>query len=129
MKEINLLKKENENLKNDIKNALNDFELISVDLKNGASNFNSGYNQFKVYKMKNNFVKLSGLINCSLGNSFCQLPENCRPKQQLIFNCMANNKSTRVDILADGNIFVSGSGSSWLSLDNILFLSEKWKSI
>ena len=80
-KEINTLKKEDNNIKVEGEEC----ELINVNLINGASNYGSGYNPFRVYKLKNNFVKISGLINCTVGKSICQLPENCRPKGQLIF--------------------------------------------
>lgn len=136
MKEINLLKIQNENLQKEIDclkkkqdNNLNilgeEYELINVDLLNGASNFGEGYNPFRVYKLKNNFVKISGLINCTQNKNICQLPENCRPKGRLIFNCFFNGFSNRVDVFSDGNICPYGTGSGWLSLDNILFLSGK----
>ena len=120
MKEIESLK----NGKDNLNNMKEDYELISVDLKNG-SNHGSGYNPFRVYRMKNNFVKLSGLINCSLGSDICQLPENCRPNERLIFICMASNNPLRVDVCSNGNVYPYGSGSSWLSLDNIFFLAGK----
>ena len=38
---------------------------------------------------------------------------------------MSNNDTPkRVDVYADGNIYPSGSGSGWLSLDNISFIAE-----
>ena len=126
MKEINDLKKENENLKKqceNIKKLGDEYELININLLNGASNYGSGYNPFKVYKFKNSLIKLSGLINCTGGKIICQLPNNCRPKGRLIFNCMFNGGSVRVDICVNGDITNSGSGSGWLSLDNILFVS------
>ena len=136
IKEINNLKLENENLKKELesikninKNEIideNNNELIDVKLINGASNYQSGYRDFKVYKMKNNnIVKLSGLINCAFGKNICNLPENCRPKGQLIFIGMSNNDTPkRIDVYANGNIYPSGSGSGWLSLDNISFIAE-----
>ena len=118
-KEINSLKNENQNLKN----MVGKFELINVKLQNG-SNYGSGYNPFQVFKI-NDFIKFNGLINCTLGQNIFQLPENCRPKGRLIFSCCSNDKAIRVDILADGNVYPCGSGSAWLSLDNISFLSGK----
>ena len=135
LKEINSLKIQNENLQkeintlkkqdNNLKVEGEDYQLIDVNLINGASNYGSGYNPFRVYKFKNNFVKISGLINCSLGTYICQLPESCRPKGQLIFNCSFNSNSIRVDVCDNGNIYPAGSGTGYLSLDNILFLSGK----
>ena len=119
-KEVDSLKNENQNLKN----MCGKFESINVKLQNG-SNYGSGYNPFQIFKI-NNFVKFSGLINCTLGQTIFQLPENCRPKGRLIFICCCSgDKAVRVDILANGNVLPSGSGNSWLSLDNISFLSGK----
>ena len=129
VKEINQLKLENEKLKKEIEEMKkdksviqNNNELIDVKLTNG-SNFGNGYLEFKVYKLKNDIVKLNGLINCTFGKTICTLPENCRPKAQLIFVCMASTGSLRVDICANGSVYPSGSGSGWLSLDNISFIS------
>ena len=118
-KEINLLKNENQNLKN----MCGNFESINVKLQNG-SNYGSGYNPFQIFKI-NNFIKFSGLINCTLGQTIFQLPENCRPNGQLIFSCCSNDKAIRVDVCANGNVYPYGSGNAWLSLDNISFLSGK----
>ena len=119
LKEINLLKAEKKKIEN------NEIEEINVKLING-SNFQSGYNPFKVYKLNNNIIKLSGLINCNLTQSICVLPENCRPKGRLIFTTMtSNNHLIRVDIFADGNVKPEGSGNGWLSLDGISFVAGK----
>ena len=94
LKEINSLKKENENLKKEIDTVKKensnlkvigeDCELVEVNLINGASNYGGSYSPFRVYKFKNNFVKLSGLVNCRANTIICQLPENSRPNQILI---------------------------------------------
>ena len=98
-------------------------ELIEVKLQN-ASNYGKGHNPFRVYKLKNGFVKLSGLINCTLDTNICQLPENIRPKERLVFNCLkGGDTSIRVDVFSNGNVYVFGSGNSWVSLDNIFYLS------
>ena len=110
LKEINLLKAEKKKIEN------NEIEEINVNLTNG-SNYQNGYNPFKVYKLNNNIIKLSGLINCNLTQSICVLPENCRPKGRLIFTTMtSSNHLIRVDIFADGNVKPegSGSGNGWL---------------
>ena len=129
VKEINNLKIENEKLKKEIetiktnKNEIPKNELIDVKLTNG-SNYEGGYLPFKVYKLSNNIVKLNGLINCNLDQTICTLPENCRPTATLIFVCMASSdRALRVDILSNGNVTPIGSGSGWLSLDNISFIS------
>ena len=99
-------------------------ELIEVKLQN-ASNYGNGHNPFRVYKLKNGFVKLSGLINCTLGTTICQLPEKIRPKERLVFNCLkGGDTNVRVDVSSNGNVYVYGSGNSWVSLDNIFYFSK-----
>ena len=115
-KEINVLKAENAELKKGN-------EIVNVALLQG-SNFGSGFNPFKVYKLRNNLIKLSGLINCTYNQSICQLPENLRPKGQLIFTTMSSdNTLIRVDIKADGNVVTYKEGNGWLSLDGISFIA------
>ena len=117
--EIKILKTENKKLEN------KEIEELNINLING-SNYQNGYNIFKVYKLHNNIIKLSGLINCTYNKSICILPENCRPKGTLIFTTMKDgNQLIRVDIFADGNIVPYGSGSGWLSLDGISFVAGK----
>ena len=36
---------------------------------------------------------------------------------------MSSNGAQRVDVYKNGNVYPSGSGSGWLSLDNIIFIS------
>ena len=125
-KEIKLIKEENENLKknNNMKLIKEEVELIEVKLQN-ASNYGKGHNPFRVYKLKNGFVKLSGLINCTLGTTICQLPEKIRPKERLVFNCLkGGDTNVRVDVLSNGNVYVYGSGNDWVSLDNIFYFSK-----
>ena len=120
LKEINLLKIEKKRIEN------NEIEEINVKLTNG-SNYQNGYNPFKVYKLNNNIIKLSGLINCNLTQTICTLPENCRPKGRLIFTTMMNsNQLCRIDILSNGNVTPdSAKGNGWLSLDGISFVAGK----
>ncbi len=118
-KEINVLKAENAELKKANEDKI---EIVNVALLQG-SNFGSGFNPFKVYKLRNNLIKLSGLINCTLNQSICQLPENLRPKGQLIFTTMSNDALIRVDIKADGNVVPFKEGNGWLSLDGISFIA------
>lgn len=125
-KEVNMLKSQNEKLQKEI-NSLkeNQVEDLKINLIQGT-NYNSGYHQFKVYKLNNNLIKLSGLINCTYdyNKPICQLPENCRPKGTLIFTTMKNgNTLVRVDIKSDGNVCVDTTGSGWLSLDGISFIA------
>ena len=108
VKEINNLKIENEKLKKEIesiKTNTNTGDIIDVKLTNG-SGYGSGFLPFKVYKLSNNIVKMNGLINFTFGQTICTLPENCRPKGQLIFVCMAQSGALRVDICSNRNVII-----------------------
>ena len=125
-KEVNLLKTQNEELKKEI-NLLkeNQIEELKINLIQGF-NLGEGYHQFKVFKLKNNLIKFSGVISCTYDykKPIFQLPENCRPKEILVFATMKDsNTLARVDIKPDGNVCVDSTGSGWLSLDGISFIA------
>lgn len=131
-KEINNLKLENEELKKKVNSLqlenekLKKIEIINIQLKQGK-NYEEGYNQFKIYRLQNYIIKLSGVLICNYNKSICQLPEGCRPKKNLIFACRSKGSEIRVDILSDGNIIPSGNsysyGNEWVSFDGISFFA------
>lgn len=52
------------------------------------------------------------------------LPEECRPRQRLVFNLNVREYTGRVDVQADGSIiFIQSAGwnTAWLSLTGISF--------
>jgi hypothetical protein len=57
------------------------------------------------------------------GRLIGQLPEGARPTKRLVFNCDNHGKANRVDVLPNGKIVLTstGSGEAWMSLNNIAF--------
>ena len=115
-KEISELKISNEK-KEDIK-------IIPLTLINGWTNYGEGFSPGRIIK-KGNEITLSGLIKGSNFSTVCTLPEDCRPKQQLIFSLNHHNTIMRFDICANGNVtYEAGSNSqNWISLDGIHFFA------
>ena len=85
---------------------------------------------WKIIK-KGNEITLSGLITGTNFSTVCILPEDCRPKERLIFSVNHHTNIMRFDVTADGQlIYVSGSNSyNWISLDGIHFFAGVWIKI
>jgi len=129
-KEVSLLKEkeknpENNNIKIIEKNPENnDIKIIPLKLANGWSDYGSGYSPGRIIK-KGNEITLSGLLAGSNFSTICVLPEDCRPKQRLIFTLNHNEYIMRFDILPDGSLqYCAGQNSyNWISLDGIHFFA------
>jgi hypothetical protein len=70
---------------------------------------------------------LSGTVRSQLPtgtNQVGTLPQRCRPATRLVFAVAGHNGPTRLDVLADGRVFVT-DGGDWLSLDGVLFASAE----
>ena len=69
-------------------------------------------------------VTVSGLVKHGGWGSIAILPDDCRPRDVLIFNLNNHDASCRVDVHPDGRIaWNAGSkaGHHWVSLDGIRF--------
>lgn len=125
-KKVNDLSKEVKNLKESLfkEKEKQEIKVIPLTFANGWDNYNAGYATGKIIK-KGNEITLSGLIKGTNFSTVCVLPEDCRPKQRLIFSLNHHNIIMRFDICPDGNvIYVCGSNSyNWISLDGIHFFA------
>ena len=120
------LSKEVKNLKESLskEKEKQEIKVIPLTFANGWDNYNDGFATGKIIK-KGNEITLSGLIKGTNFSTVCILPEDCRPKQRLIFSLNHHNIIMRFDICPDGNvIYVCGSNSyNWISLDGIHFFA------
>ena len=96
-KKISTLSKEIEELKISSKKKEENIQIIPLTLINGWTDFGSGYSPGRIIK-KGNEITLSGLIKGSNFSTVCTLPEDCRPKQQLIFSLNQHDRIMRFDI-------------------------------
>ena len=115
-KEITELKTKKE-IKEDIK-------VIPLTFINGWGNYGNIYAPGKIIK-KGNEITLSGLIKGTNFSTVCVLPEDCRPKQVLIFTLNHHESTMRFDVYPNGNItYLAGKNSyNWISLDGIHFFT------
>ena len=122
-KKISTLSKEIEELKISSKKKEENIQIIPLKLINGWTDY-IGFSPGRIIK-KGNEITLSGLIKGSNFSTVCTLPEDCRPKQELIFSLNQHDRIMRFDICADGNVsYVAGSNSyNWISLDGIHFFA------
>jgi hypothetical protein len=97
---------------------------IPLTFTNGWGNYNSGYATGKIIK-KGNEITLSGLIKGTNFSTVCVLPEDCRPKQVLIFTVNHHESTMRLDIYPNGNVtYAAGTNKhNWISLDGIHFFA------
>ena len=122
-KKISTLSKEIEELKISSKKKEENIQIIPLTLINGWNNYDSEFSPGRIIK-KGNEITLSGLIKGSNFSTVCTLPEDCRPKQRLIFS-LNHDSIMRFDICANGNVtYNAGSNSyNWISLDGIHFFA------
>ena len=119
--EINGLRSEITNMKN-IKKFIPKFE-------NGWNNFFQTYEPLTIYKNQSGEVKFQGLIVGEYSKKLFTLEEEIRPKERLIFTVCGNDSLKRLDILSNGNVYLSIGGSEgfpkeeigWLSLSGISY--------
>ena len=123
-KKISTLSKEIEELKISSKKKEENIQIIPLTLINGWTDYGSVFSPGRIIK-KGNEITLSGLIKGSNFSTVCTLPEDCRPKQQLIFSLNQHDRIMRFDICANGNVtYDAGSNSyNWISLDGIHFFA------
>ena len=123
-KKVNEISNEINTLKNNNKDNNNEIKVIEIKLINGWSNYGSIYAPAKIIK-KGNEITLSGLIKGTNFSTVCYLPEDCRPKNTLIFSLNHHNSIMRFDVGSDGAVFYQAGNKSydWISLDGIHFFA------
>ena len=120
---VSSLSKEISELK-DADDKKEDIKIIPLALINGWTNYGGVFSPGKIIK-KGNEITLSGLIKGSNFSTVCTLPEDCRPKRQLIFSLNHHDTIMRFDVCANGDIkYASGNNNyGWISLDGIHFFA------
>jgi len=99
-----------------------------VPYKNGWGNFGQSFGGAEAV-VSGGSCMVSGLIK-SFGHGWghvATLPENCRPNRRLIFNLNNDQSTSRVDVLANGEVHWKAGGSKghgWFSLTGITFTPE-----
>ena len=123
-KKVNELSKEIAELKLKNIDNKNDIKVIPLNLTNGWQNYGGSYAPGRIIK-KGNEITLSGLIKGTNFSVVAVLPEDCRPKEVLIFSLNHHSSIMRFDIYPNGNItYITGSNSqNWISLDGIHFFA------
>lgn len=128
---INNMKLEIKELKTEITNMKNNKVFIPV-FENGWSNFHQTYEPLKIYKNQSGEVKFQGLIIGDFSKKLFTLEEEIRPKERLIFTICGNDSLKRLDILSNGNVYLSKGGSEginneygWITLSGISYNVSK----
>lgn len=87
------------------------------------------WNTCAFYKDQFGVVHLKGLVYNTVGSglntTIYTLPEAYRPLKNYMFPSIGNNVFARVDVMSNGNVYLSvGTGSAFLLLDGITFRSN-----
>ena len=108
----------------ELKNKKEEIKIIPLNLINGWSNYGGPYSPGRLFK-KGNEITLSGLIKGTNFSTVCVLPEDCRPKNTLIFTLNHHESIMRFDVFSNGNVaYEAGSNKyNWISLDGIHFFA------
>ena len=88
----------------------------------GWKNFGGGY-ETATYTEIQGICYLQGLIKDGWNGHMSTLPENCRPKERLIFNMIRSDSVCRVDISTNGAVTTHGGTRGWISLAGINFVT------
>ena len=108
-KEISRIKQENLDIK-----------VIPLQLCNGWRNLEREFGYGKIIK-KGNEITLSGVLTGQMYKPICILPEDCRPKKQLIFTLNHQDGILRFDVYPNGTVaYCAGTPKyEWVSLEGI----------
>ena len=107
-------------------------EQIIPKLEDGWSLFYANiYEKPVIYKNSFGEVRIEGLIAGDWSQKIFTLPPGFRPGKRHLFTvCAVGGIFARVDVLENGDVFVSQGGSNgvkksgWISLDGIAFYSK-----
>ena len=92
-------------------------------LENGWCNFNFDYEQLTIFKNQFGEVKFQGLIQGDFRKKIMTLEEEIRPRERLLFLICAEDTFKRIDILSNGEVFLSCGGSLGINGSGRLSLS------
>jgi len=78
------------------------------------------------YKVIGQLCMVNGLVKHGGWGTVANLPGGCRPTKRVIFNLNNHAKTSRVDVLTNGQIHWCGGGRdhSWLSMSGISFATD-----
>lgn len=101
-----------------------------LKLTSGWKNYGGGYaaaNELKV----GNTVTLSGLVKPGPGNVITTLAGHLRPAKRHIFNVNSHDKTSRVDVLPNGQVVWAfrPAARGWVSLDGIRFERKRGSNL
>ena len=107
-------------------------ELIKPYLANGWKEiYQELFEQAGIYKNAFGEVKFEGLIQGDWKTKIFTLPPGFRPLKRHLFVINASGGFQRLDVLPNGDVFLSKSGSNgiegkgWISLDGVSFYSKQ----
>ena len=95
---------------------------IAPLLINSWQSFNFGYQTPRYRKTPDGSVELDGVITGGTNDKMFTLPVGYRPASSLMLSAISSGETpSRITIDGSGNVYVTGSNSSWLTLTGLRF--------
>jgi len=102
----------------------------NLTLTSGWQNYGQGYSAANAVRI-GNAVMVGGLVKTGPGNVIATLPSNLRPSKRQIFNLNSHDKTSRVDVMPNGQIVwvYRANARGWVSLDGIQFEKKPGRQV
>lgn len=101
---------------------------LTLNSSAGWQVFDSAHTSPQYTKSADGIVTVRGFIKngtTTVGTALATLPPGYRPKERVIYSCVANGSFCRVDILPSGTIEIRSASATWTSLDGLNFIAEQ----
>jgi len=114
---------------NEIEKRIDDYipqeEWFAPTLLNSWINYGGDFEVAGYMKDNHGFVHLKGVVKSgTIDKAIFTLPDGYRPYKQEIFHIISNDALGRVDIKADGNVYVEVGNNTYVSLSGIIFRAK-----
>lgn len=93
----------------------------SFALQNSWVDYSPPYTSAAYTKTSGGVIFLKGMVRSGSG-VIATLPPGYRPAMDVMYTTTSNQAASRIDIRADGTIFMSVGSNAWVSLDGIEFM-------
>lgn len=101
-----------------------------LPLTAGWQNYGNGYTTANELKVGNT-ITLGGLVKPGSGSVIATLPGHLRPAKRHIFNLNSHDKTSRVDVLPNGQVVwvYRAPARDWVSLNGIRFQQKQGRAL
>lgn len=92
-------------------------------LGSGWIGYGGGYGSPRYFKAPDGRVTIEGMVQSGTDGTIFTLLAGYRPPDRLMFACWSGGGAYRVDVLANGDVILTGSNTVFSSLSGISFFA------